>query len=98
MAGAALMIGKDSNRKAQPLLVGNDGGLGSNSGEYGTSGTLTGDFGLLLAHADSVLSVTSSTITGTLTSVNMPQGFYWRGRFSSVTITSGEITAYDSIA
>lgn len=94
--GPVLVKGKDQNDATVSLRVGNDGYLGPNDGEYATTGTLSGDYGMIFAHSAAVLNLTSSTITGTLTSVEIPAGAYYRGRFSSITITSGKITAYNA--
>ncbi len=58
------------------------------------AGTHTGDIDAIFAHEDSVVSVVSTNITGTLTSVPIPKGAYWVGRFTSVTWVSGKITSY----
>ena len=56
-----------------------------------------GDFDVILAHEASVISTaTSSTISGTLTTVALPAGFAWYGKFSTFTLASGKVTAYYS--
>lgn len=84
-------INRDTNR----LLV---DALGP-KGQYISDNTpATGKWRFILAHKDSVLTtVTSSSITGTLTNVQLPAGFLWSGVFTALTMqTGGAITAYES--
>lgn len=54
----------------------------------------TGDFCAITVHAAAVAALVSSNITGTLTAVVLPVGLTMFGRFSSITLASGKITAY----
>ena len=73
-------------------LKGEDGGI------YITDTSAhTGSFDAILAHEATVINTaTSSNITGTLTTVALPAGFVWYGKFSSITLTSGKVTAYNA--
>ena len=72
---------------------------GELGGQYATSGTITPanpqlPFAAIFAHAAAVLTATSSNISGTLVGVALPAGAVWYGAFSSITVTSGAVTAY----
>jgi hypothetical protein len=68
---------------------------GENGGKYlAASGAATGDIDTIYAHADSVVNVVSTNITGALTAVPIPSGSFWLGKFTSVTWVSGAVTAY----
>ncbi len=59
--------------------------------------TVSGVWRRLFAHSATVVATaTSSTIAGTLTSVAIPAGATWYGKFSTFTLTSGAVTAYES--
>ena len=51
----------------------------------------------MYAHTASVVAAVSSTISGTLSTVAIPAGSSWIGRFSSVTPASGTLTIYYSV-
>lgn len=56
-----------------------------------------GDFDAIQAlEATVVASMTSSTLSGTLTSVPIPAGATIFARISSITLTSGKVIAYNS--
>lgn len=57
----------------------------------------TGVFDCILAHEASVAALVSDNITGTLSAVALPAGFAYFGRFTSVTLASGSVTAYTKI-
>jgi hypothetical protein len=92
----ALITGVDTTDKYRTVRVGQDGSLGSDTGQYQSGGgTITGNFSWVFAHAGTILNVTSSGL-GSLTGVNLQAGSYWRCcRATSITVVSGEITAYD---
>ena len=77
--------------------------MGEGGGIYITdtsAHTLTGTqmFCAILAHEATVIATaTSPTVTGTLTTVAIPAGAVWYGRFTSITLTSGKVTAYYAI-
>ena len=100
MAGSSLMTGKDASGNYRTARVGSDGGLGSATGTYQSgAGTVSGGtFSWVYAHVDTVLSsVTSSDISGSLTNVTIKGGSWWRcGNATSVAVSSGEVTVYDS--
>ena len=54
----------------------------------------TGDFDAITAVAAAVAALVSSTITGTLSAVDIPAGVTIFGRFSSITLASGKVIAY----
>jgi len=97
MAGASLITGVDQNNEYRTVRVGEDGTLGSDSGTYQNgAGTIVGNFSWIYAHAATVLGSVTSGGLGTITNVNMQAGSYWRCcRASSITVATGEITAYD---
>lgn len=73
---------------------------GEGGGKYATTGTITpsapyADFDAILAHTAASVNVTSTNISGTLTNVAIPAGMCWYGLFSSITVNSGSITAYN---
>ena len=94
------MTGKDSSGNYRTARVGSDGSLGSASGTYQSgAGTISGGtYSWVYAHTDTVLSsVTSADISGTLTSVTINGGSWWRcGNATSVAVSSGEVTVYDA--
>lgn len=52
----------------------------------------------IFAHSAVVIAVAvSPNIAGTLTSVALPAGAVWYGRFTAITLTSGQVTAYNAI-
>jgi hypothetical protein len=63
------------------------------------AGTVTGDFGIIYALSAAVLgSVTSSSVTGSaLTNVPLPAGAAIYGRFSSITVSSGDVMCYKTV-
>jgi hypothetical protein len=97
MSRASLITGVDQNDKYRTVRVGEDGTLGSDSGTYQNGGgTITGNFSWIFAHSATVLGSVASGGLGTITNVNLQAGAYWRCcRATSITVTSGEITAYD---
>lgn len=95
MAGASLIKGVDEDQNYHSLRVGSDGILGPNDGQYATSGTINGNFGVIYAHSSSQLNITSTKITGSLAGVSIPAGSYYRCQCTSITVTSGAITAYN---
>ena len=97
MSRASLITGVDQNDQYRTVRVGEDGTLGSDSGTYQSgAGTTAGNFSWIYAHAATVLGSVTSGGLGTITNVNMQAGSYWRCcRATSITVTTGEITAYD---
>jgi len=97
MSRASLITGVDQNDQYRTVRVGEDGDFGSDSGTYQSgAGTITGNFSWIYAHAATVLGSVTSGGLGTITNVNMQAGSYWRCcRATSITVTTGEITAYD---
>lgn len=57
-----------------------------------------GDFEAILVHEAAVAALVSSNITGTLSAVVLPAGMIMYGKFSSITLASGKVTAYNSCA
>lgn len=99
MAGNAVNIkGTNENDSHYTAFVADDGFMGIGDGTYATSGTLSsGPYGLVFAHSTSVLNMTSTGIGGTITAVTVPAGAYYRcPKTTSITVTSGAITAYES--
>lgn len=94
------MTGKDASGNYRTARVGSDGGLGSATGTYQSgAGTVSGGtYSWVYAHVDTTLSsVTSTDISGSLTNVTIKGGSWWRcGNATSITVSSGEITVYDS--
>ena len=75
---------------------------GEGGGKYATTGTITPAapytyFDVIFAHAAADIDATAQNITGTLTGVAIPAGACWYGRFSSITVNSGAITAYNKL-
>ena len=76
--------------------------MGEGGGEYhtGTSALVppTGKFIVsVYAHTAASVAAVSPMITGTLSSVAIPAGSAWFGKFTSVTPASGTVTVYYSI-
>lgn len=57
----------------------------------------TGDFDAITAVSVAVAALVSSTITGTLSAVDIPAGVTIFGRFSSITLASGKVMAYNRV-
>lgn len=55
-----------------------------------------GDFDSIQALEATVCDLVSATITGTLTSVPIPAGSIIFGKFTSVTLASGKVIAYNA--
>ena len=56
-----------------------------------------GVFDCILVHEAAVAALVSDNITGTLTAVVLPAGIAYFGRFTSITLASGKVTAYTKI-
>lgn len=56
-----------------------------------------GDFDSIFCHAAAVANITSPNITGTTTAVPLPAGSVYFGQFSSITLASGSVTAYNRV-
>ena len=99
MSGSTLINGKNPLDQNQPIKIGEDGGLGNDNGDYqsGAGALSGGPWSWVYAHADTTLSsVTSPNISGTLTNITIKGGSWWRcGGATAITVSSGEITAYD---
>lgn len=69
---------------------------GENGGVYiADTAAHAGDFDAIFAHEAAVIeALVSSNIAGSLAAVKLPAGATWFGRFSSVKLTSGSVTAY----
>lgn len=68
---------------------------GNKGGVYITdTAAHVGDFDMIFVHAAAVGALVSSNITGDLSAVALPVGTYYYGRFSSITLASGKVTAY----
>lgn len=57
----------------------------------------TGQFEAILVHEAAVAALVSSNITGTLSAVVLPAGMVMYGNFTSITLASGKVTAYNAI-
>ena len=57
----------------------------------------TGIFDSILVLESAVADLVSSNITGTLTSVPLPAGVVVYGFFSSITLSSGKVIAYNRL-
>lgn len=55
-----------------------------------------GRFDAILVHEAAVAAVVSENITGTLSAVVLPAGMVWYGKFTSITLASGKVTAYNA--
>ena len=78
-------------------LMGEGGGLYiTDTSAHATTGSV--QFCAILAHEATVIATaTSPTVAGTLTTVAIPAGAVWYERFTSITLTSGKVTAYYAI-
>jgi hypothetical protein len=100
-ASGQIIVGKNVDHRKHEVVVGKDGYFGSSDADYQSgAGTITraianGGYAYIVAHTDSVCNITSTDITGSMTAVNIPAGMHYRcGRATSITVASGEITAY----
>ncbi len=72
---------------------------GEKGGIYITdTGAHTGLFDCILVHEAAVAALVSLNITGTLTAVVLPAGMAYFGKFTSITLASGKVTAYTAEA
>lgn len=69
---------------------------GENGGIYGSAGVYNGDFDTIFAHDAVVVSLVAPKLQGVLANVAIPAGVYYFGRFSQVTVVSGNATIYNS--
>lgn len=70
-------------------------------GEYGglyitDTAAHTGSFEAILVHEAAVAALVSPNISGTISAVPLPAGMIYYGKFTSITLASGKVTAYNS--
>lgn len=74
--------------------------IGEFGGQYYTSssGAWNGDWFKVVAISAAVVTLTTSNVAPASQSISLAQGQEVRGRFSSITVTSGTVVAYNSKA
>lgn len=74
--------------------------IGEFGGQYYTSssGAWNGDWFKIVAISAAVVTLTTSNVAPASQSISLAQGQEVRGRFSSITVTSGTVVAYNSKA
>lgn len=90
--GNPVMMNRNTQRPFMDVLAGPSGEYLQNSNGAQSNKS----YRSILALIDSVIVVTSDTITNIPASVTIKAGTLWPGHFTALTVTSGAVVAYNA--